>query len=88
MIYSKIKYGISAYGLATNNNVIKIQVMQNKLIKILLDKNNRYSTNRIHNEIGALKIDDLANQEISSFVHNYLNNNLPEVFPGYFKPFK
>ena len=87
MIHSKIKYGISVYGLTNQNNVNKLQVIQNKLLKILLNKNYRYSTNRTHNELGVLKISELITQEICTFVCNYLNDNLPEAFSGYFQTF-
>ena len=87
MIYSKIKYGISVYGLAATKNVNKVQVIQNKLLKVLLNKNYRYSTNKLHNEMGILKVEDIFEQELCYFVHNYLNNNLPEAFSGYFRPF-
>ena len=87
MIYSKIKYGISVYGLATTNYLNKIQVLQNQLLKVLLNRKYRYPTNRLHNEMGILKVKDIAEQEFCSFVHNYLSSNLPESFSGYFRPF-
>ena len=31
-----------------------------------------------------LKIDDIADQEILSFVHNYFSKKLPPVFDGYY----
>ena len=31
-----------------------------------------------------LKIDDIADQEILSFVHNYFSKNLPPVFDDYY----
>ena len=30
------------------------------------------------------KVNDIAEQEIVTFVHNYFSNNLPPVFDGYF----
>ena len=32
-----------------------------------------------------LKINDIAEQEIVTFVHNYFRNNLPPVFNDYYK---
>ena len=37
MIYSRIKYGICAYGFAKKENMDKVQILQNKLLKVLLE---------------------------------------------------
>ena len=59
MIYSRIKYGICAYGFAKQENMDKVQVLQNKLLKVLLEKEWRYSTNKLHNDINILQVEDL-----------------------------
>ena len=84
MMYSKIKYAIPIYGVTKQYNISKIQVLQNKLLKILTFKNYRYSTNQLHNEFDILKVNDIINQEILTFVHQYINNKLPSVFDQYF----
>ena len=38
LIYSRIKYGIEVYGRCSAQNTDKVQVMQNKLSKLLLRK--------------------------------------------------
>ena len=35
-IYSRIKYGIELYGISSASNMNKVQVIQNKLLKISL----------------------------------------------------
>ena len=87
MIYSKIKYGLSVYGLTSEANVSKVQILQNKLLKVLLNKTRRFSTNKLHNEIEILKVKDLIKLEISTFVYNYFKGNLPSPFNGYFCTF-
>ena len=44
-IYSQIKYGITTFGFTDNNKIQWMQVLHNKLFKVLLAKNHRYSTN-------------------------------------------
>ena len=66
MMYSKIKYAISVYGLSSLENINKIQVLQNKLPKVLAFKNYRYSTNPAHTHC-------LAHAPPS--VHGYFNTN-------------
>ena len=46
-----------------------------------------YSTDKLHDEFGLLKVADIANQEILTFVYNYFSNNLPSVFQNYFVTF-
>ena len=87
MIYSRIKYGICAYGFAKQENMDKVQVLQNKLLKVLLEKEWRYSTNKLHNDINILQVEDLFSQEISTFVCNYFRGNLPGAFSDYFQTF-
>ena len=84
MMFSKIKYAIPIYGITNLDNISKIQVLQNKLLKILTFKNFKYSTNQLHNDFDILEVNDIVNQEILTFVHEYINNRLPSIFDGYF----
>ena len=85
MIYSRIKYGICAYGFATKENIDKVQVIQNKLLKVILEKTWRHPTEELHSEVNILQVSDLFYQEIASFVNKYFSGDLPEVFLDYYK---
>ena len=61
MIYSRINYGSIITGQTTNENINKIQTLQNRLLKVLLYKSYYYSTNKLHNELSILKFTDLIN---------------------------
>ena len=87
LIYSRIKYGLAVYGTANVGIIDKVQVLQNQLLKVLTEKPYRYSTNKLHNELKLLKVEDLYKQEILTFVHNFQNNKLPSVFDSYFTSF-
>ena len=63
----------------------KVQILQNKLLKVLLEKKCRTPTNELHNKLDILLVNDLFFQEISTFVYNYLHGNLPEVFVDYYQ---
>ena len=84
LIYSRIKYGLTVYGQAGKTNLNKIQVLQNKLLKVLSSKKFRYSTDMLHNEFKILKVEDMVKQEVLTFVFNYFNDNLPPVFDNYY----
>ena len=47
----------------------------------------QYPTNLLHKDLDILKISDIFRQEVASFVFNYLNGNLPDVFYNYYKTF-
>ena len=75
------------YGQAGISKMNKIQVLQNKLLKVLAHKKFRYSTNKLHNDFGILKVTDITKQEVSTFVFKYFNDNLPIVFNNYYNVF-
>ena len=85
LIYSKITYALPIYGLTSKENLLTLQRMQNKLLKVLMKKNYRYPTNQLHNELEILKVEDLVDQEILTFVSNFKNSKLPKIFDSYFE---
>ena len=38
LIYSKIKYALAVYGMTSKENILQIQRIQNKLLKVLMKK--------------------------------------------------
>ena len=85
MIYSRLKYGSIITGQTKQANLDNIQIMQNKLLKVLSCKGYRYSTNRLHKELSILKFEDMVKQEILSFMYSYIHGKLPKVFNNYFQ---
>ena len=57
-IHSRIKYGIELYGSSSASNMNKVQVIQNKLLKMVLKLDRLMPTNDLHKIIKILKIDD------------------------------
>ena len=85
LIYSKIKYALAVYGMTSKENILQIQRIQNKLLKVLMKKNYMYATNKLHNELKILKVEDLMDQEILTFVSNFKNKTLPKIYDSYFQ---
>ena len=83
-IYSRIKYGIEVYGNTTSQNLDRIQVLQNKLMKVLTKRNRRYSTNALHNDLNILKVEDIYRFTTSQFTYKCINKEHPEKFHNYF----
>ena len=83
-LHSRIKYGIALYGAADKNIIEPLQILQNKLLRVLTKKDRMYSTNKLHNDLELLKINDIYESEILSFVYNCVNKNVPKVMGNYF----
>ena len=60
LIYSRIKYGLSVYGQASNTKMKRIQTLQNQLLKVLAGKEYRFSTDKLHVEFELLKVKDIS----------------------------
>ena len=58
-IYSRIKYGIELYGSSSASTMNKVQVIQNKLLKMVLKLDRLMPTNDLHKNTKILKIDDI-----------------------------
>ena len=77
-IYSRINYGIEVYGSCADEHLSKLQVMQNKLLKLLLKLDYHTSTNLLHFYMALLKL------QISIMWISYLSwMNLELVKSGY-----
>ena len=63
----------------------RIQTLQNQLLKVLASKEYRFSTDKLHDEFELLKVKDIKDQEILSFVHNFFTDSLPSVFDNYYE---
>ena len=79
-IYSRINYGIEVYGSCADEHLSKLQVMQNKLLKLLLKLDYRTSTNLLHFHMSLLKIADIHTVNILSFVNECRAGRNPDIF--------
>lgn len=83
-VFPHIKYGIEIYGTCNESVMKRLQVEQNKLLKILYKKNRRYGTNRLYSEVKLLKCEDIHRLFIGIFVYKQQNKLLPVIFDNYF----
>ena len=68
-IYSKIAYSLEVYGY-TSVSVSKIQTMQNKLLKLILEVDIRTQTNTVHKMLNILKIEDIHKIKLLAVVNS------------------
>lgn len=71
---SVINYGIELYGCKNKPWLKQLQKTQNRLLKILLKKEVRYSTNKIHKENKILKITDYNKLRLCLISHKVIHH--------------
>ena len=85
-VYSRISYGIEVYGMANASTIKPLQIMQNRILKILTFKPRRYSTNGLFSSLSLLKISDIHYLRFCTLLYKYVNNMLSSVFNNIFNP--
>ena len=68
-VYSRISYGIHCYGVARDVILNPVQVICNKLLKLLLLKDRRFHTCTLYKETNLLQLKDLTKYVASKIVH-------------------
>ena len=71
-IYSRINYGIEVYGKCAASYMSKIQTLQNKLMKMLLQLNYSTPTDDLHAMLNILKVNYMFKTNILSFVNFFM----------------
>ena len=73
-------YGIELYGNTTDYLLNQIQIKQNRLLKIIYHKPQRYSSLQLHSEAKILKIRDIHRCRLLLQIHKIRNDNIPHEF--------
>ena len=87
MIYPHLLYAVEMYGNAAYCNLNKLQVLQNKLLKILQMQGPRYPTNKLYINYKTLKIRDFHEQRLMILTHKIIHHpeELPRIYQNYLK---
>lgn len=83
-ILSKIRYGIEIYGNGGNSALQKLQILQNKLLRVLMSKDKFHSSNELHKDLKILKIYDMHKFALLSFVYNCYQLSPIQSFEDFF----
>jgi hypothetical protein len=85
---SHMIYGCQIWGLADDKYTKKIQTLQNRALRLTTFADSPTSPYQhmapIYKDLKILKFRDIVTLKNLIFVHDYLNNNLPESFAGFF----
>ncbi len=82
-IYSRVQYGIDVYGQACIGQLKKVQVMQNRTIKVLYNLDRLTPTNNLHMDLSILIVKDIFKLQVTKFVYKQTGNCLPSIFIKY-----
>ena len=77
-------YGIEVYGRANHAILNKVQIQQNRSLKILYNKDFYTPTKQLHKDLNVLMVKDIYKLSNAKFVYKYKNNLLPEIFENLF----
>ena len=77
IFYSNLIYGCNVWGLTTNENLDKIEVLQNKCVRILKFAPYNSHANSLFIDLKLLKVRDVINVQQLKLVYDYFTNNLP-----------
>ena len=80
-VFSYIYYCAEIYGNASNANLQRLQLVQNRTLRALQYKNKYFPINKMHKSYGILKIQDVIQYKQSKIIHSLLTGakKLPTV---------
>ena len=84
-IYSRIQYGIEVYTSCSETHTNRLQVIQNKPLKLIPKLDRLTSTNLLHKEINVLKVTHIGESSALGFVNKVVRGHCPEIFHSYFE---
>ena len=83
-VYSRIRYGIEIFGSRSKELIPRMQIMQNKLLKLLLNFDRYTNTIFLHKQLSLLKVEDIYTTNLLSFVNECRARRSAPVFHDYF----
>ena len=81
-VYSRLSYGITAWGTAARNQFREIEVKLNNIIRIngIMTWNKQFSqVSQWYKKLGFLKLHDVYKVELAKFMHKLFKNKLPKL---------
>lgn len=85
-VYSRISYCIEVYGAAKPSVLQPLQVMQNRILKILTCTPMRFPTDTLYSQWGTLKLNEIHLFKMYIILFKYTHGNLPTFFNKILNP--
>ena len=78
---SRLQYGIEAWG--NSNSIHKLLRIQKRAIRVINNKEYRHHTDPLFKRNNIMKVTDLYQLQVFSFMHDLVNNKLPGSFDDF-----
>ena len=88
IVFPHLMYGILLWGCSSKNNLHKLQMLQNKCLRIIEGWQIKQKLEPLFIKFEIFNIDQLLNFEIAKFMFLYQRNKLPQLFNNYFSYIK
>lgn len=85
LVYPHLTYGITLWGSTYNVHINKLRVMQNKIIRAMLNANFTDPSKPLYAKLQILRLDDVYKLELGKYMYQYINNNLPQPLLNMFE---
>jgi len=84
-VYPHLLYGIEIYGNTYKSHITKLEILNNKILRILQNKSIRTPVIELYKSYDTLSLSQLHDYQILLFVHKLLHHadKLPPVFNSY-----
>ena len=79
-VNSRVQYGVEVYGMASAKHIKRVQVMQNRILKTLFNKEWLTPTAELHKDLKILQVNDLYKANVMKFVYKCIQGVVPDVF--------
>ena len=85
-VFPYINFGVEVYANCSKTAIDKLNKINNKLLRILLDKNYDTPNIELYRSFNVLPIPLLHEFKLLELIHKFYHHNhlLPEIFQGYF----
>ena len=85
IFYSHLIYGCNIWGLTSENNLHKIEVLQNKCMRIITFSDNRCQAHPIFSNLKVVKVRDIIRMQLILPLYGFLQNSLPSDLKKLFR---
>ena len=84
-VYPYLTYCNHIWGSTSPTNLMKLQKLQNRIIRIICNTNRRDHVRPMYKATGLLQLGDINKYLICRFMFRVCNNHVPRVFHSFFK---
>ena len=84
LFYSFVSYGITVWGFTYKSHIQKLSLLRKKIIRVMAFKKQTEHSDPIFSNLELLKIEDIRQLQLLSFVFDCLNKIAPVYFHDYF----